>query len=67
MPRIDIRNISTQTLKDVDTQRTKYGISNRAEYIRLLIHLDLLTDMLGKFNVSEKLKEIEKGGKDNGE
>lgn len=46
MARIDIRNIDDETLKQLDSQCKKYGINNRADYIRLLIKLDILTNIV---------------------
>ena len=46
MPRIDIRDIDDDTMKQLDEQCKKYGISSRADYIRLLIKMDILTKKL---------------------
>lgn len=48
MPRIDIRDIDEETLHQLDEQRKKYGINSRSEYIRLLIKLDILTNIVQK-------------------
>jgi len=50
MARIDIRNLDDETLEKLDEQCKKYGISNRADYIRLLINLDILTNIVGIIN-----------------
>jgi preprotein translocase subunit SecY len=50
MPRIDIRDLDDETLRMLDEQCEKYGIGNRADYIRLLIKLDILT------NIVERIK-----------
>lgn len=46
MARIDVKNIPDDTLKKLDEQCKKYGIKNRSEYIRLLINLDIMTDIV---------------------
>lgn len=46
MPRIDVRDIDDETLKQLDEQREKYGKLSRSEYIRLLIKLDVLTNIV---------------------
>ncbi len=48
MARIDIRDIDDETMKQLDSQCKKYGINSRAEYIRLLIKLDILTNIVQK-------------------
>lgn len=53
MARIDIRDIDEETLKLLDEQCKKYGIKSRTEYIRLLIKLDILTNMVDKINNTE--------------
>lgn len=50
MPRIDIRDIDDDTLKQLDDQCKKYGISSRSDYIRLLIKLDILTNIVKRIN-----------------
>lgn len=50
MARIDIRDIDDDTLKQLDEQCKKYGINSRADYIRLLIKLDVLTNIVGRIN-----------------
>lgn len=50
MARIDIRDIDEDTLKQLDKQCKKYGINSRADYIRLLIKLDVLTNIVGRIN-----------------
>jgi metal-responsive CopG/Arc/MetJ family transcriptional regulator len=46
MARIDIRNLDEETLTKLDEQMKKYGINNRADYIRLLINLDIMTNIV---------------------
>lgn len=53
MPRIDIRDIDEETLNQLDEQCKKYGISSRADYIRLLIKMDILTDIVQKIRQDE--------------
>lgn len=48
MARIDIRDLDDDTMQLLDEQCRKYGISSRADYIRLLIKLDVLTDIVGR-------------------
>lgn len=48
MARIDIRDLDEDTIKLLDEQCTKYGINSRAEYIRLLIKMDILTNIVQK-------------------
>ena len=50
MARIDIRDLDDETLKQLDEQCIKYGINSRADYIRLLIKMDIMT------NIVEKIK-----------
>lgn len=45
MARIDIRDLDDETLQQLDEQCKKYGISSRADYIRLLIQLDIMTNI----------------------
>lgn len=58
MARIDIRDLDEETLKQVDKQCEKYGIKSRSDYIRLLIKLDILTDIVKRIN--EERENIEK-------
>lgn len=46
MARIDIRDLDDETLKQLDEQCKKYGINSRAEYIRLLIKMDIMTNIV---------------------
>jgi metal-responsive CopG/Arc/MetJ family transcriptional regulator len=46
MARIDIRDLDEDTLKLLDEQCKKYGISSRSDYIRMLIKLDIMTNMV---------------------
>ena len=46
MPRIDIRDLDEETLKQLDKQRQKYGINSRSDYIRMLIKLDIMTNIV---------------------
>jgi len=48
VPRIDIRDLDEDTIKLLDEQCTKYGINSRADYIRLLIKMDILTNIVQK-------------------
>lgn len=43
MPRIDIRDLDDETLKQLDEQCQRYGINSRSDYIRMLIKLDIMT------------------------
>lgn len=56
MARIDIRDLDDETIKRLDEQRKKYGINNRADYIRLLIKMDILTNIVQKINDEENQK-----------
>lgn len=55
MARIDIRDIYDETLQQLDEQCKKYGINSRAEYIRLLIKMDILT------NIVQKIRDEDNG------
>ena len=46
MPRIDIRDLDDDTLRLLDEQCEKYGIRNRSDYIRMLIKLDIMTNIV---------------------
>lgn len=48
MARIDIRDIDNETLQQLDKQCKKYGINSRADYIRLLIKMDIMTNIIQK-------------------
>ena len=48
MARIDIRDIDNETLQQLDEQCKKYGINSRADYIRLLIKMDIMTNIIQK-------------------
>lgn len=50
MPRIDIRDLDDETLQQLDEQCKKYGINSRADYIRLLIKMDILTNIVQKIS-----------------
>lgn len=52
--RIDIRNLDDETVKKLDEQRKKLGIGSRVDYIRMLIHLDIMT------NIAERIKNEDK-------
>lgn len=54
MARIDIRDLDDETLKLVDEQCKKYGINSRSDYIRLLIKLDILTNIIQIINAKNK-------------
>lgn len=56
MGRVDVRDIDDDTMKQLDEQCKKYGIKNRTEYVRLLIKLDILTDIVGRINKDKKVK-----------
>ena len=56
MPRIDIRDIDEETLQQLDEQCKKYGINSRADYIRLLIKMDIMTNIVQKIRDEEKTK-----------
>jgi len=53
MARIDIRDIDDDTLKKIDKQKKKYGLKSRTDYIKLLINLDILTNIVEKINEKE--------------
>lgn len=53
MPRIDIRDLDEETLQQLDAQCKKYGINSRADYIRLLIKMDILTNIVQKIRDEE--------------
>jgi len=55
MARIDIRDLDEETLQQLDEQCKKYGISSRSDYIRMLIKLDIMTNIVGKIK-EEKLQ-----------
>lgn len=46
MPRIDIRDLDEETLKQLDEQCQRYGINSRSDYIRMLIKLDIMTHIV---------------------
>lgn len=46
MPRIDIRDLDDETLKQLDEQCKRYGINSRSDYIRMLIKLDIMTHIV---------------------
>ena len=48
MARIDIRDIDNETLQQLDEQCKKYGINSRTDYIRLLIKMDIMTNIIQK-------------------
>ncbi|MGX7745853.1 hypothetical protein [Rhodopseudomonas parapalustris] len=50
MARIDIRDIDDETMKQLDEQCEKYGVNSRADYIRLLIKMDIMTDIVQRIN-----------------
>ena len=50
MARIDLRDIGEETLKKIDEQKEKYGLKTRTEYIKLLINLDILTNIVERIN-----------------
>ena len=50
MGRIDIKDIDEDTLKLLDEQCEKYGIKSRSDYIRLIIKLDILTNIVDLIN-----------------
>lgn len=52
MPRIDIRDLDEETIKKLDEQCKKYGINSRSDYIRMLINLDIMS------NIVELIKNI---------
>lgn len=49
-----VRDLDDGTLEKIDKQKKKYGIKSRSEYIRLLVNVDLLTNILNKFNEDYK-------------
>lgn len=53
MARIDIRDIDEDTLNKLDEQKKKYGLNSRSDYIKLLINLDILTNIVEKINMKE--------------
>lgn len=46
MARIDIRDLDEETMKLLDEQCNKYGINSRSDYIRMLIKLDIMTNIV---------------------
>jgi len=56
MPRIDIRDLDDETLHKLDEQCEKYGISSRSDYIRMLIKLDIMTDIAKRIRDEESKK-----------
>ena len=46
MPRIDIRDLDEETLKQLDEQCQRYGINRRSDCIRMLIKLDIKTHIV---------------------
>lgn len=46
MARIDIRDLDDETIKQLDEQCKKYGINSRSDYIRMLIKLDIMTNIV---------------------
>ena len=53
MPRIDIRDLDEKTMQQLDEQCQKYGFASRSEYIRMLIKLDILTDIIQRIRDSD--------------
>jgi metal-responsive CopG/Arc/MetJ family transcriptional regulator len=56
MARIDIRDLDDETLQQLDEQSKKYGINSRADYIRLLIKMDILTNIVQKIRNEENAR-----------
>lgn len=56
LARIDIKDIDDDTITAIDNQCKKYGISHRTDYIKLLIKLDILT------NIVERIKKEDNNG-----
>lgn len=54
MARIDIRELDDETLKQLDGQCQKYGISSRSDYIRMLIKLDIMTNIAQRINAEDE-------------
>jgi hypothetical protein len=54
MPRIDIRDIDEETFENINKQCEKYGINNRSDYIRMLINLDIMTNIVEIINLRGK-------------
>ncbi|WHH60593.1 hypothetical protein [Petroclostridium sp. X23] len=46
MARIDIRDLDEETLQQLDEQCKKYSINSRSDYIRMLIKLDIMTNIV---------------------
>lgn len=59
MPRIDIKNLDDETLKQLDKQCKKYGIASRSDYIRLLIKLDIMTDIIQIIKDRKEIDNVE--------
>jgi metal-responsive CopG/Arc/MetJ family transcriptional regulator len=53
MARIDIRDLDDETLRQLDEQCQKYGINSRSDYIRMLIKLDIMTNIVQIINEQE--------------
>jgi len=51
MPRIDVRDLTSEQISKLDAQVLKLGLKSRSEYIRLIIELDSATGLI------ERLKE----------
>lgn len=60
MPRIDIRDLDEETLKQLDEQCKRYGINSRSDYIRMLIKLDILTNIIGIIRQQEDKPNVKK-------
>ncbi|WP_113675899.1 hypothetical protein [Vallitalea guaymasensis] len=48
MARIDIRDLDNETLDQIDKQCKMYDVKSRSDYIRLLINMDIMTNIVKK-------------------
>ena len=48
MARIDVKGITDEQIKKLDSQVEKLGLKTRSEYIRLIIELDTATNIIAR-------------------
>lgn len=46
MPRIDIKDLTNEEIAEIDKQVEKYGFTNRVAYVKYLLKLDVLSDVI---------------------
>lgn len=60
MARIEIKDLDENLIKKLDEQRKKYGINNRSDYLRLLINLDIMTNIVQIIKDKDKRRYLNK-------